>query len=224
MEVSAMRSKSFVSFKGRAAGIMMILLPLLMIVAYALHPNLLSLEVMSQASEMIGNFHGNPLWKIAHLLMVCAIPLIIGVTLSLAHLIKEKADWLALIGSTLAIIGAVVLALDKGAYFLVPSAFDTLGDNVLFALDPGIQAMIDRAGFMAIVWLLPLISIGLILIAVGLIKAKVVPRWQGILIIIGLVALINPDIDIISLVASVFLLLGLTPIGIGFLSGTYKVE
>ena len=203
---------------------MMILLPLMMVVAFALHPNLLSLKVMNQASEMIGDFHGNIAWKIAHLLMVCAIPLIIGVTLSLEHLIRGKADWLALIGSVLAIIGSVVLALDKGAYFLVPSAFDTLPKNVLFSLMPGIQAMIDRASFMAIVWLLPLISIGLILIAVGLIKKNVVPKWQGISIIVGLVLLINPDIDIISLVASVFLLLGLTPIGIGFISGTYKVE
>ncbi len=217
------KNESFQSFKGGAAGIMMILLPVLMIVAYALHPNLLSLEVMSRASEMIGNFHGNTLWKIGHLLMVCAIPLIIGVTLSLAGLIRGKADGLALIGSVLSIIGAVVLALDKGAYFLVPSAFDVLPEDVLFSLEPGIQAMIDRAGFMAIVWLLPLISIGLILIAVGLIKTNVVPRRQSILIVIGLVLLINPDIDIISLVASVFLLLGLTPVGIGFLSGKYKV-
>ena len=55
-------------------------------------------------------------------------------------------------------------------------------------------------------------------------KARVVPRRHCILMIIGLVLLINPDIDIISLVASVFLLLGLTPIGIGFLSGKYKME
>jgi len=219
-----MKSKSFVSFKRAATGIMMILLPVLMIVAFSLHPNLLSLKVMSRASEMMGDFHGNTAWMIAHFLMVCAIPLIIGVTLSLARLIRGKADWLALIGSSLSVIGAVILALDKGAFFLAPSAFDTLGQDVLLSLGPGLQAMIDRAGFMVIVWLLPLISVGLILIAVGLMKTKVVPRMYCVLVIIGLLLLINPDIDIISLIASVFLLAGLTPIGIGFLRGTYKVE
>jgi hypothetical protein len=219
-----MKDKSFLVFKGRATGIMMIMLPVLMIIAYALHPNLLSLRVMTEASEMIDNFHGNIPWHIGHLLMVCAVPLIIGVTLSLSKMIRGKADWLAWIGSILAVIGAVVLALDKGAYFLVPSAFDTLPENTLFSLEPAIQVMIDRAGFMAVVWLLPLISVGLILIAVGLIKTKAVPRWQSVFIIVGLLLLINPDIDIISLVASVFLLVGLAPIGAGFLSGKYQVK
>lgn len=219
-----MKDRRFQSFKSTATGIMMIVLPVLMIIAFALHPNLLSLEVMKGASEMIADFNGNAVWMLGHFLMVCAIPLIIGVTLSLARLIRGKADWLALIGSCLAVTGAVVLALDKGAFFLVPSAFDTLENGVLISLEPGIQAMIDRAGFMAIVWLLPLISIGLILIAAGLLKTRVVPRRHCVLMIVGLVLLINPDIDIISLAASVFLLLGLAPIGFGYLSGIYAAE
>ncbi len=217
-----MKTTPFQSFKGGATGVMVILLPVLLIVAFALHPNLFSLEIMSRASDMIRDFHGNAAWKIGHFLVVCAIPLIIGVTVSFANLIRGKADWLALIGSVLAVVGAVVLALDKGAYFLVPSAFDTLPKDALFSLEPGIQSMINRSGFMAIVWLLPLISVGLVLIMVGLMKAKVVPKRSCILTIIGLLLLINPDIDIISLVASVFLLLGLTPIGMGYLSGRYK--
>ena len=45
--------------------------------------------------------------------------------------------------------------------------------------------------------------------------------WQEVSLIIRLVLLINPDIDIISLFESVFVLEGLFPIGFGFVRGTY---
>jgi len=74
---------------------------------------------------------------------------------------------------------------------------------------------------MAIVWLLPLISIGLIVVSAGLIKTRAVPRWQAVCLIIGLALLMNPDIDVISLAGSIVLFAGLLPIGLGFVRGAY---
>jgi len=153
--------------------------------------------------------------------MVIAVPMIIVTTLGLTALIREKAGWAALIGGSLAVIGCCVLALDKGAFFLVPSAMETLTDDVFYSMAPLLQALLERRGMMAVVWLLPLISVGLIVVSAGLIRARAVPRWQAVCLIIGLALLMNPDIDIISLAGSIFLAVGIFPIGLGFIRGAY---
>jgi hypothetical protein len=51
-----------------------------------------------------------------------------------------------------------------------------------------------------------------------------IKKWQGILIIIGLVLLANPDIEIISSAAAILLCIGFIPIGIRELKGTLQVS
>lgn len=202
-------------------GLIMMLLPILMIIGFGMHPNLLNLSIMTDAADMMAEFHNSFIWQIAHLLMVIAVPMIIVATLGLTALIREKAGWAALVGGSLAVIGCCVLALDKGAFCMVPSAMETLSEDAFMNMAPLLQALLERRGMMAIVWLLPLISVGLIVVSAGLIRARAVPKWQAISLIIGLALLINPDIDIISLAGSVFLLAGLLPIGLGFVRGEY---
>ena len=219
-----MINQKVMSIKRIGSGLIIILLPIIMIIGFGLHPNLLSFEIMTDASEMASEFRGNFQWEFAHFLMLLAAPLIMVVTLSFMKLLNGRGDWFSLIGGTIAIIGATILAADKGAFYLVPSAFNTLPQEEFYNLLPGLQAMIDREGAMVLVWLLPCISIGLIIIAIGLIKNRIVPRWQGVMFIIGLVLLINPDIDIISLAGSIFIFIGCCPTGIKFLKGDFKTE
>jgi hypothetical protein len=56
--------------------------------------------------------------------------------------------------------------------------------------------------------------IGGILQAIGLIKEKVISKWQGVSIIIGLLLLINPDIELISTVGATLMCIGYIPWGI----------
>ena len=49
--------------------------------------------------------------------------------------------------------------------------------------------------------------------AIALFKTRLVPRWQSAAIFVGALLLLNPDIDLVSLIASVVLAFGLVPIG-----------
>jgi len=87
---------------------------------------------------------------------------------------------------------------------------------------PALQTLLDKAGWLWIVWLFLLLQIGFILQTIGLIKEKLVPKWQGVFIIVGLLLLINPDIEIISTAGAILTCIGFIPIGIRELNGTFK--
>ena len=56
--------------------------------------------------------------------------------------------------------------------------------------------------------------------AIGLVKGKHIKKWQGILTVVGLLLLINPDIEIISVVGTTLMIIGIYPLGIK----TFKSE
>jgi len=115
-----------------------------------------------------------------------------------------------------------MLAVDKGALTLVLTAFQTIPDEQFAGILPALQALLDKAGWLWILWLFLFLPVGFILQTVGLIKDKIIPRWQGSVIIIGLLLLINPDIEIISSVAAILMCIGLVPLGIRELRGTLE--
>jgi hypothetical protein len=97
---------------------------------------------------------------------------------------------------------------------LVPSAFDTLPEAIFTQLQPGIEALFSYKGYLFIIWLLPLLPLGFVIQGIGLHISHLIPRWQSIAIIIGALLLANPDIDIISLIGSVILTIGMLPLGL----------
>ena len=129
-------------------------------------------------------------------------------------LLKGRGAWLGFIGCVMAAIGAVILAIDKTALCLVPSAFDTLTEDQFAQLVPGIEALFAYKGYLFIIWLLPLLPLGFVVQGIGLYVSRLIPRWQSIIIIIGALLLANPDIDLISLVGSIIVAIGLIPLGI----------
>jgi len=124
------------------------------------------------------------------------------------------AAWLGFIGCVMAVLGAVILAVDKTALCLVPSAFDTLPEAQFAQLVPGIEALFNYKGWLVIIWLLPLLPIGFFIQGIGLFISRVIPRWQSIPITIGALLLANPDIDLISLIGSIILAIGMVPLGV----------
>lgn len=97
---------------------------------------------------------------------------------------------------------------------LVLSAFDTLPEEEFQVLLPYLQVIVDKAGLLFIVWLIFALMIGGIIQAIGLVKEKVIQKWQGVLIVIGLLLLINPDIELISTLGSGLMCIAYIPWGI----------
>lgn len=135
------------------------------------------------------------------------------------QLATGRGAWLGLVGGILGMFGAFVLAVDKGALTLVLTAIDTLPDADLESSYPALQALLDREGWLWLVSFLPLLSLGFAALTVGLAQARVIGKGQTAVIVIGLLLLINPDIEIISTVGTVMLCMGYIPMGILELRG-----
>ncbi len=133
---------------------------------------------------------------------------------NLSYTADKPGAWFGFIGGVLGIFGAVILACDKGALTLTLSAFDKLPEREFVQIYPALRVLQERAGMLAIVWLLPLLSIGALIQAIGLLKSKAVPAWQPIMIIIGMIIMLNPDIEILSTFAAIFTAIGFIPIGV----------
>lgn len=94
------------------------------------------------------------------------------------------------------------------------SAFDTIPEPQFQGLIPYLDVIVQKAGLLWIVYFLPLLPLGAVIQTIGLMKEKVVQKWQGILIIIGLLLLNNPEIELISTVGSVLMSIGYISWGI----------
>jgi hypothetical protein len=108
-----------------------------------------------------------------------------------------------------------MLAVDKGALCLTMSALDNLPDGDFARMMPGLLAMFSKEGWLVLTWGLLLLPIGSAIQAIALIKAKVIPRWQSILFLIGVLFVGTPDgAEIINLSASILLASAFVPYGI----------
>ncbi len=199
-------------------GMAFILYPLLSGIAFAAHPNLLSLEIGVDVSAKIAEFHGNAFMHLGHFLMTLGVPLLIVAIAKFMGMLKEHDSWLGFIGGVMGVFGAVILAVDKTALCLVMSALDTVPEPMYAALLPGIEALFGLKGYLAIIYLLPLLPIGVLIQSVGLYRVRAIPRWQSVATIVAMLGLIVAaavDIDLFGLIATVILAVGWIPLGVG---------
>ena len=196
------------------SGISILTFPAMLLVGFLLHPDIMSFQIVHTPEQLVSNFRGNTIWHIGHLIVAFAIPFIIFAVMHFMNILKEKGLWYGIVGGIGGIFGSVALGLDKGSLCLILSGFDTLPDEKFVGLIPYLQVIIDKAGLLIVNWLFLLIPIGVIIQTIGLIKEKHIKRWQGTLIIIGLLLLINPDIEIISTVGAILMIAGFYPLGI----------
>lgn len=204
------------------SGVSILTFPILMLIGFLLHPDIMSLEQVRTPEQLANTFHNNTMWHIGHLIVALAIPFIILSIMHFMNLLKEEGLRYGIIGGIVAIFGAVALALDKGSLCLILSGFDTLPEAEFVGLIPYLQVFIDKPGLLVINWLLILIPLGVSFQTIGLVKEKHVKHWQGVLIIVGLLLLINPDIEIISVVGTVLMIIGIYPLGIKTLKHELK--
>jgi len=200
--------------KKRGFDFSIILFPLMLLTGFLMHPNLLEMKPLQTAEQLVERFHNNAIYHIGHLIVLFAVPFIIIVMVGIMNLLQGKGKKLGFWGGVIGIFGAFILAVDKGALCLVLSSFDTIPNNQFVELIPYLQVIVDKAGLLFILWLLPLLPIGAILQTIGLMKEKIMSSWQGSFIILGLLLLNNPEIELISSVGGLLMCIGYIPWGI----------
>jgi hypothetical protein len=137
--------------------------------------------------------------------------------ISFMNVLQGKGKQLGFWGGIIGLFGAFILAVDKGALCLVLSAFDTLPEAQFQEFVPSLNVIVNKAGLLWVVWLLPLLPIGAAIQALGLMKEKFISNWQGVCIITGLLLLNNPDIELISATGALLMCAGYIPWGVKIL-------
>lgn len=209
MTIETIRTKGF--------ALSLIVFPVMLLTGFVMHPDLLKLEALQTVEQLVTRFHRQPMYHIGHLIVMFAVPVImimlIGSMNVLEGIGKPSGFWGGIIG----LFGAFILAVDKGALCLMLSAFDTLPEDQFQEFVPFLSVIVNKAGLLWVVWLLPLLPVGASIQAVGLMKEKFISKWQGVCIIMGLLLLNNPDIEFISSIGASLMCVGYIPWGVKLL-------
>lgn len=210
------------TIKKKGFAISLIAFPLMLLTGFLMHPNLLKLKALQTVEQLVGRFHKQPIYHIGHLIVMFTVPVIIIALVSIMNVLQGKGKRLGFWGGIIAVFGAFILAVDKGALCLVLSAFDTFPEAQFQEFVPFLSVIINKSGLLWVVWLLPLLPIGAAIQAFGLMKEKYISKWQGICLVVGLLLLNNPDIEFISAIGALLMCSGYIPWGIRILQGRMK--
>jgi len=215
------RNESLYRAKRVGTGLCFICFPLVFVFAFSAHPGLLNPRLLGP-QELILRAHNAGLLQFGHVLVTLATALLVVTAVHFMKLLdRGSRAWSGLIGGAVAILGAIILAADKGALCLTMSALDTVTADEFARLMPGLLAMFSLKGWMALLWGMLLLPIGFAIQAVGLLKARALPRWQGALFLVGVLFVGFPDgAEIVNLTASLLMAVALVPYGMRLLSGT----
>ena len=199
-----------------------ILFPLIFIFAFAVHPGLLRPRLL-QPEGIIQRARRNKLLQLAHSLVLLSTALLIVMAIHFMKILGQgSAAWVRLIGAVLAVLGAVILAADKGALCLTMSALDTVPEEKFSAMMPGLLAMFSKKGWMILLWGMLLLPAGFALQSVGLLQGSALPTWQSTLFLIGVLLVGTPDgLEIINLSASTLMAIALIPYGIQLIASAF---
>lgn len=200
-------------------GVCFIVFPLIWVFAFAVHPDLLDLRILS-AEELIARAHGDALLQFAHALVTLNTAVLVVLTLHFKRLLDRTPYAAAgLFGASLAVVGACMLAADKGALCLTMSALDTLPESEFAQLMPGLMAIFSFKGWMVLVWGLVLMPIGVAIQTIAMMRAGALPQWQLRLLLAGVLFIGFPDgAEIINLTAALLMASAMVPYGIQLLS------
>ena len=206
-------------FKRKGTGLCFIVFPLIWVVAFAAHPNLLQPRLALGPAELIQRAHGDRLLQLVHGLVTLNTALLVVVALEYKRLLEgTRGAWSGLVGAGLAILGACLLAADKGALCLTMSALDTIPEADFVRAMPGLLAIFTFKGWMALVWGLVLLPIGVMVQAAAMLRANVMPRWQAGALLVSQLLIGFPDgAEIVNLAAALLMAAAMLPYGLGLL-------
>ncbi|WP_421919918.1 hypothetical protein [Marinifilum sp.] len=183
----------------------------LFIIGSSLHSDLFSFELSKNAQEWISEIHNNISQQIGNLLEYVSAPFLIIMIFSFINTIHSKAYQWGMLGGMMALLGCISMVGSKGAFCLSVAGIDSLPESEFQQMFPAFKALYEKAGMLKITLALPLLPIGFAVQCIGLIRGNYLPKWQAVLILIGSILLINPGIEIISLLGSLCIGIGLLP-------------
>lgn len=215
---------SIETIRQRGFALSIIVFPLMLFIGFVTHPNLLAMEPLHTAEQLIGRFHNNPMYHFGHLVVTFSVPVMMICFIGTMNLLQGKGKKYGFWGGVISLFGAFILAVDKGALCLTMSAFDTLPEKQFSDIAPFLEVIVSKEGLLFIVWLLFALIIGGILQIIGLMKEGIIQKWQGILIIIGLLLLANPDIELISSIGAALMCIGYIPWGVKELKKSVVID
>ncbi len=205
------------SIKTKGFAISLIAFPLMLLIGFLMHPNLQKLEPLQTVEQLVGRFHNQPIYHIGHFIVMFAVPVIMIILNNFMKILRGRGKYFGFWGGIIGLFGAFILAVDKGALCLVLSAFDTLPEAQFQQFVPFLSVIVNKAGMLWVVWLLPLLPIGAAIQSIGLFKENFISKWQTICIVTGLLLLNNPDIELISSVGALLMCIGYIPFAIKIL-------
>ncbi len=160
------------TIKKNGFAVSIISFPVMLFTGFLMHPNLLKLEALHTVEQLVRRFHNQPIFHIGHLIVMFAVPVIMISMISFMNVLQGKGKRLGFYGGIIGLFGAFILAVDKGALCLVLSAFDTLPEAQFKEFVPFLSVIVNKAGLLWVVWLLPLLPIGAAIQAFGLMKCS----------------------------------------------------
>jgi hypothetical protein len=192
---------------------------LIFVFAFSVHPDLLSPHLLGP-EELILRAHNADLLQFGHVLVTLGTALLVVAAVHFMNLLdRTSGAWAGLVGGAVAIMGAIILAADKGALCLTMTAFDTLPADKFALMMPGLLAMFSYKGWLVLLWGIVFLPLGFAIQAVGLLKSGAIPRWQSALFLAGVLFVGFPDgAEIINLTAAVLMAVALLPYGIRMLA------
>jgi len=214
MKIETLKKKGF--------ALSIIAFPVMLLTGFLMHPDLLKMEALQTVEQLVGRFHNQPVYHIGHFIVMFAVPVIIIGLSGIMNVLQGEGRKPGFWGGIIGVFGAFILAVDKGALCLVLSAFDTLPEDQFQQFVPFLNVIVDKAGLLWVVWLLPLLPIGASIQAYGLMRERFISKWQGICIITGLLLLNNPDIEFMSSTGAILMCAGYIPWGVRILQGRMK--
>lgn len=203
-------------------GAAFILLPLIFVFAFSVHPGLLRPRLL-QPAGIIRRARRSKWLQLGHGLVLLNTTLLILLAIHFMEMLSHgSAAWAGFIGALLAVLGAILLAADKGALCMTMSALDTIPEEEFSAMMPGLLAMFSKKGWMILLWGMLALPAGFAIQAVGLLQVGALPLWQSLFFLMGVLLVATPDgLEIVNLSASILMATALIPYGIQLITNAF---
>ena len=204
-------------FRKMVAGCCMVAAPLLVLAAFVVSP-----AIHTDAGEQFGAFADHPdRLLISTLATVAAVALMLGATLGMMHMLRERMSAYGHAGGIMALLGLVSYAVFAGASLL---AWQMVGDGVqatdVTAWDGFVGATATVVAVAVVSWIG---AVGFVVLAAGLWRARAVDWWMAAAIAVGsvVIALATPLESVaVGIAGAAVLLVGLGATGMMVLRET----
>lgn len=206
-----LKIKDASNFRRTATALCMIVAPLVILAGTLIQPTSEGDEVREWLPELAEDPGRN---DAATTLFVVGFVLLLPAILGLIHLVRERGVVLAHIGGVLAVLGTVMYPV------LFSTTFSDLSLAENLPVDQAVKAQEGTEDYVGVYFVfIPAIfgwTIGLILLSIGVVRARVAPVWFLVLIVLGNVAIFagNQESTIVAAIGGVLFTVAFGSVGL----------